>query len=82
MLRRQAPEAVPLVGAAESTHLPTRQSQHPGSLTLRQPPLDQVRRFLTAGYSPEPVSRAGAGVWSTAFRFEHGGQPLVVGFGR
>jgi hygromycin-B 4-O-kinase len=44
--------------------------------------LDQVRRFLTAGYSPEQVARAGAGVWSTAFTFEHKGRPLVVRFGR
>ena len=44
--------------------------------------LDQVRRFLTAGYSPERVARAGAGVWSTAFSFEHEGRALVVRFGR
>jgi hygromycin-B 4-O-kinase len=44
--------------------------------------LDQVRSFLSARYSPERVARAGAGVWSTAFRFEHGGRPLVVRFGR
>ena len=44
--------------------------------------LDQVRRFLTTGYSPEHVARAGAGVWSTAFLFEHKGRPLVVRFGR
>ncbi len=40
MFRRQALGAVPLVGAAESAHLPARQAQHPGRLTLRQPPLD------------------------------------------
>ncbi len=44
--------------------------------------LDKVRRFLTAGYSPDQVARAGAGVWSTAFTFEHKGRPLVVRFGR
>jgi hygromycin-B 4-O-kinase len=44
--------------------------------------LDQVRQFLTERYSPEQVARAGAGVWSAAFTFEHHGQPLVARFGR
>lgn len=44
--------------------------------------LDQVRNFLAAGHAPEQVARAGAGVWSTAFRFEQKGQRRVVKFGR
>lgn len=44
--------------------------------------LDRVRQFLTERYSPEQVARAGAGVWSTAFTFEHDGQLLIARFGR
>ena len=44
--------------------------------------LDRVRRFLSERYSPEQVAPAGAGVWSTAFAFEHDGQLLVARFGR
>ena len=56
MRRRQALGVVPLVGAAESAHLPARQTQHPGGLPLGQPPLDHPLD------DPHPIVSRPAGV--------------------